>query len=607
MTGQKQTRSSRREMHESDQWDLSKLYPDTEAWLKELSLLEEMITRAGTFAGTLQKSARDLLDGLEFLNQIRMLIEKLSFYAFLLFSSDTGAPENQERQNLMDQIEARAQAALSFFEPELLKIAKKTFSMFAAELPELKNYQIMVDKLQRMQPHILPAKEEHLLALYEESSHTARNAFSLLMNADIDFGIVGTAKGNKPLSRQNLSWFLIQPDRDLRRRAYNQYYETVENHEHTLASLYAGSIQKDIYEARVRHYPSARASVLFKDAIPESVYDNVVKTVHEGLPLFHELFKVKKNLLGFDALRPYDLDVPLIQSVSTDFPYEKAVETVIAALEPFGSDYTGTLRQGLLYGWVDRYENRGKRAGAFTAACYAGEPYIFLNYKSSVLRNLFTLAHESGHAMHSWYSIRSNPFQHYEYSVLEAETVANVHERLLYDYLLNHAEDEQHKAFFLERLLKDITAKIFRQTLLAEYEHRIHTEVEAGKPVTTADLREQYRNLSRIYYGPEITPENTSDLEVLTIPHYYQAYYVYTYAAGAAAALTLSQGILSGDKNAVFHYMNFLKNGGSEYPVQAFGKAGVDITTPDMIQKALNEFSVSLDQFKNCIKKIGLG
>jgi len=369
----------RNEINKSDQWDLSKLYPDAEAWLKDISLIEELAANAGSFAGTLQESAKNLLDGLDFLSQIRMLIEKLSYYAFLLFSGDTGAPENQERQSLMDQVEARAQAALSFFEPELLKISKKTLSAYTAELPELDNYQIMIDKLHRMQPHILPVNEEQLLALYEESSNTAGNAFSLLMNADIDFGIVDTAKGNKPLSRQNLSWFLIQPDRDLRRRAYNQYYETFKKHEHTLAALYAGSIHNDVYVSRIRNYPSARASILFKDAIQESVYDNMVKTVHEGLPLFHEFIRLKKNLLGLNALRPYDLELPLIQSVSTDYPYEKAVETVIAALEPFGREYTNTLRQGLLYGWVDRYENKRKRSGAFTAACYAGEPFILLN------------------------------------------------------------------------------------------------------------------------------------------------------------------------------------------------------------------------------------
>jgi oligoendopeptidase F len=586
-------------MHKTDQWDLSKLYSDSEAWVADVSQLEKMITNAGSYCGTLQKSAKNLLDGLNFLTQIRMLIEKLSYYAFLLFSGDTGASENQERQSLMAQVEARSQAALSLFEPEILEISKETYLAFTKELSELENYRIMIDKLLKMQPYTLTANEERLLALYTESSVTARNAFSLLVNTDMDFGLVETGDGSKPLSRQSLSWFLIQPDRDLRKRAYNQYYETLNNHEHTLAALFTGSIQNDIYLARIRKYPSARASVLMKDDIPESVYDTLVHSVHEGLPLLHDYFRMKKAFLGLDTLQPYDLETPLIQSVQNDYPYDKAVETVIAALEPFGKEYTDILRQGLLNGWVDRYENKGKRAGAFTAACYAGDSYILLNYKPTVLRNLFTLAHESGHAMHSWYSIRNNPFQHYEYSILEAETAANVHERLLYAYLLKQVEDKQHKAFLLERQLNDITAKLFRQTMLAEYEHTLHAYVEEGKPLTTAVLREVYRNLLKTYYGPDFNPEETSDLEGVTIPHFYQAYYVYTYAVGASAALSLSQGILSGDEGAVCDYMDFLKSGGSKYPVNSLKKAGVDITTPESIQRALSEFSLHLEQFKS--------
>jgi oligoendopeptidase F len=590
---------TRKGVHKTDQWDLSKLYSDSEAWMADVSQLEKMITNAGLYRGTLQKSAQNLLAGLNFLTRTRMLIEKLSYYAFLLFSGDTRASENQERQSLMVQIEARSQAALSFFEPELLKISKETYLAFAAELSELESYQTMINKLLRMKPHTLPEKEEHFLALFDEPSNTIKNTFSLLVNADMDFGIVETAVGSKQLSRQNLSWFLVQPDRDLRRRAYIQYYKMYENHEHTLASLYTGSIQKDVYLARIRNYPSARASALFKDNIPESVYDTIVDSVHEELPLFHEFFRMKKELLGYEVLHPYDFEIPLTQSVSVDYSYEKAVETVIAALEPFGKKYTETLRHGLLNGWVDRYENKGKRAGAFTAACYSGEPYILLNYKPSVLRNLFTLAHESGHAMHSWYSIRSNPFQHYEYSVLEAETAANVHERLLYDYLLNQAEDEQHRAYLLERLLNDITAKIFRQSMLAEFEHIVHTEVEIGKSVTTAKIRKIFRNLSTIYYGPDVTLDVLSDLEGLTVPHFYQAYYVYTYAVGAAAALSLSQGILSGKDGAICRYMDFLRSGGSEYPIQALSKAGVNITSPESVKKAFSEFSILLNQFKS--------
>jgi len=582
----------------TDRWNLTILYKDHAAWLKDIQLLDDLLTQAEAYHGFLNSSSVKLFEGLEYLTKTKKLLEKLSCYAFLNVSVDAGDDENQTLQSIVGQSESRTNAALSFFEPELQRIPRVRVNTFFEELPELEAYRIMLEKLFRMQPHTLSEKEEQLMALYGESRNTVGNTFSLLVNADMEFGKVKIGNGSKRLSRQNLSWFLIQPDRDLRQRAYRQYYEIFDNHKHTLAALYSGSVQGDVYASRIRKYPSARASVLYKDDIPESVYSNIVNSVHTGLPLFHEFFRVKKEFLELDVMRPYDLEMPLIQSVHVDYSYENAVEIIIAALEPFGRDYTDTLRQGLLKGWVDRYENRGKRAGAFTAACYSGEPYILLNYKPSVLRNLFTLAHESGHAMHSWYSAHSNPFQNYEYSILEAETAANMHERLLYDYLLKQTDDKQYKAFLLERLLNDITAKIFRQTMLAEFEHKIHAEVEIGNPVTTAGIREIFRNLSTIYYGPDVTPDELSDLEGLTIPHFYQAYYVYTYATGASAALTLSQGILLGDDNAVGSYMDFLRSGGSEYPVQSLRKAGADITASEVFKSAVSEFSELLEQFK---------
>ncbi len=595
------TTPSRAEIDKADQWDLTKLYPGDEAWLEDVSILEELMVTAASFRGTLGLSAKSLFDGLEFLNQTRILTEKLTYYAFLRLSVDTNNSKNQDKQSRMAQVEGEVNAALSFFEHEVQGISRKTIAKYFSELPELEVYRIMIEKLQRIQPHTLNDKEEKLLALYTESAGTAGKAFSMLVNADMDFGMIETSSGKKRLSRQNLSWFLIQKDRDLRYRAYKQYYEEFGRHKNTLTSLYKGSVQKDIYLAQIRKFPSARASVLFENNIPERVYDNLISSVHEGLTVFQDFFKLRKELLDVDKLRPYDLTVPLIQTVPVDYPYEKAVEIVSAALEPFGREYTETLRHGLLHGWVDRYENRGKQAGAFTAACYSGEPYILLNYKHNVLRNLFTLAHESGHAMHSLYSIRNNPFQHYEYSILEAETAANVHERLLYDYILRQAEEKTLKAFLLERFLNDITAKIFRQTLLAEYEHRIHTEAEAGRPITTEMLRDIYRELIDLYYGSELVLEEESDLEGLTIPHFYQAYYVYTYSVGASAALTLSQGLISEKENGVSKYVDFLGSGGSEYPVDALMKAGVDILSSDSIYAATSEFSSLLEQFKNLL------
>jgi oligoendopeptidase F len=388
-----------------------------------------------------------------------------------------------------------------------------------------------------------------------------------------------------------LSWFLRHPDRSVRKQAYERYFGVFNDHKHALATMYLGSVQQNIYLSKIHHYTSSREMVLYPDEIDESVHATLIAGIRKRLPTFHAYFALKRQVLGLDRLKPYDLFVPIVKTSPVHIPYEKAVDLVCASVSMLGQECCDTLEQGLLNGWVDRYGHAGKHSGAFTASCYLSEPAVLLNYKEDVLQNLFTLAHESGHAMHTWYSIRHNPFSQYAYSILEAETVANVHERLLAAYLIDQETDVQRKAFLLEQQVEGMLAKLLRQTMLADFEHQVHCGEQDGRPFTLESMRSVYRNLLELYYGPDVDFDPLSDLECLAISHFYQAYYVYTYPVGAAASLLIADRLVKRDPEAVESYLALLKRGCSSNPVDSLAAAGCPIGSSDTYEKAMDEFA----------------
>jgi oligoendopeptidase F len=586
-------------------WNTADIYPDSKAWFRDHDRLKTALKQFSAYRTTLGDSPRQLLSGLESWFSLHHLREKLEVFAFLNRAADGGCRENQQIDDQIRITAAEVEQAAGFFEPEILDLDPGYIEAAFQQEPGLLQYKRVIDTIIRRKPHILTEREEKLTALWDGTRIT-RKAFTELVTADLDFGMVE----NVPLTRANLSRFLIHPDREVRRQAYLRTYKVYDQHKHTLAALYEGSIRRDVVSARTRKYTSCREMALFPDAVPEQVYDSLIGAVRKRLPEFHDFFRMRKNQLGVSILRPYDLSVPLVPQPEISFSYEQAVDLIIESLRPFPTSYTDVLRNGLLSGWVDRYENRGKQAGAFTAGYYGSgsekdggslvHPYILVNYKPEVLRNLFTLAHESGHAMHTWYSIKNNHFSCYQYSILEAETAANVHEFMLYRHLIAQAQDSSQKAFFLERQLGDLIAKLLRQTMLAEFEHMIHREAEEDRPITTEVLRKTFRDLAADYYGPEVISEAVSDLEGLTIPHLHTRYYVYTYPLGASAALVLVDTIAAGKEAtaaeavaeekgaAADRYLEFLKSGGSRDPADALRIAGVDILDSFILEKALD-------------------
>lgn len=584
----------------ADQWDLAKLFPDEDAWERGLEQYQELVPRIAAFKGTLGQSAAALRACLEFLNELELLDERVGYYAHLRTSEDAGNSEHQGRFARYLNAASRAEAEKSYVTPEIQAIPDAVMERMLAD-ESLAEFAIALRKLLRFKPHVLPAAQERLLALQLEANQTARKTFAALTDVDLDFGAVDTPEGAQPLSQASWSQFMIHPERDVRRRAYHQFYGHFEQHKNTLAALYDGSVQLDLYRARVRNYPSAREAALFPDQVAATVYDNLIAAVHENLDRLHAYYALRRRALGVAELRHYDVYAPLTGDVRARHTYDQAVEVVLAALAPLGSDYCATLGAGLRGGWVDRYENKGKRSGAFSAGSFAGDPYILMNFKEDVLRDVFTLAHEAGHSMHSWHSVRHNPIQHYGYSIFEAEVASTFNEQLLFHYLLERAGNREMRAYLVGKRVDDIIATVYRQTMFAEFEHLTHAMAERGEPLTVESLRAAYRQLLERYFGPELKLEEVSDLEGLRIPHFYNAFYVYKYATGLAAAVALAEGVLAGGTEARDRYMAFLRSGGSRYPLQSLQLAGVDMSSPEPVRQALQVFGSLVGQLEQLL------
>lgn len=588
---------ARNEIEKKDKWDLSSLYLTENDWEMDLTLIPDLTKEILSYKGRLSESPDTLRNALDTYCRLLMIFETTGNYAFLLTAGDAEDSTNQDKYGRYIMTATAAEAEISFFVPEIQAIDEKLLSEWC-QRPDFNDYKIYLSKLSRLKPYILSEKEERILSLESESGSAFQKSFSMLTNVDINYGKVRTEAGLLPLTQTTWSSFMENPDRNVRKAAYNKFYKAFDQHKNTIATLYTASVQHDVFEAKSRGYKSAREMALFPDKVPESVYDNLVSTVRENLAPLHKYYALRKELLGLKDLRHYDVYVPLVKDVKKVTPYNEAVEILRKALSPLGEDYTSILCDGLQNGWVDRYENKGKRSGAFSSGSYIGNPYILMNYKEDVLRDVFTLAHEGGHSMHSWYSTHSNAFMHYDYTIFEAEVASTFNEQLVFEYLLNNTEDENLKKYLICSRASDIIATLYRQTMFAEFEHKAHSRVENGTPLSADVLRKEYRNLLETYFGSEMIFEKTSDLEGLRIPHFYNAYYVYKYATGISASLALSNRVLKGGEKEKQDYFTFLRSGGSRYPIESLKVAGVDMTESKPIKDAIDTFANLVNQIE---------
>lgn len=592
----------RNEVPASDKWDLSTLYKSDEDWEKALSSIKSLTEKVVAFKGKLGDSSDSLLGCLKAIENLEKVVETVHEYAGLQHTADESDASAQDREGRAMMAYAASESETSFFSPELMAIPDEKINEWK-NLPEFADYKIFLEKELHHKPYILSEKEERILSLQSESSETAYKAFSMLTNVDLQFESVRVNGEEKPLTQSTYSVYLHNPDREVRKQAYKNFYKGFVQHENTIASLYAGSVNQDVFTARARGYKSSLEAALYGNKVPESVYRNLIDTVHKNLPTLHKYYALRKKILGVEELRHYDVYVPLVKNVECKTSYDEAVEICRAALSPLGKEYTDTLCNGLKNGWVDRYENKGKRSGAFSSGAYTGYPYILLNYKEDSIRDLFTMAHEGGHSMHSYFSKTNNPFMCYNYTIFEAEVASTFNEELVFEYLLREAKTPEMKAYLISMRADDILATLHRQTMFAEFELKAHELVESGTPLSAQVLRKIYRELLEQYFGPEMVFEEESDMEGLRIPHFYGAFYVYKYATGISAALALAKRVTGGGEKERGDYFKFLKSGGSRYPIESLKVAGVDMSSSEPVQAALDVFAKLVAELEEITQK----
>ena len=597
---------TRDQVDPKDCWDLSKLYPEAEVWEVDFATLESALPKIEAFRGQLTESAASLAAFLALEVELERALDKLHTYAARRSDEDTANSSNKGLVERLRSLAIRFSQAAAFFRPELLAVPSDRLQELLAS-DELANYRFHLEKVVRHKPHTLSTGEEQLLALSGDLAHASYDAFGQLTNADIDFGtIVDEAGVTQPVTHASYSSFLTKPNRDVRRAFFEQYYRGYEQHRYTLASTLNGAVKRNLFYARARNFPTAREAALFNNAIPTTVYDNLLASVHKHLPALHRYFDLRKRILKVNELHFYDIMVPLVPDIDWHMEYDAAVALVIEALAPLGTDYTSTLERGLVGGWVDRYENKGKRSGAYSSGCYDSDPYILLNYRSDNLSAVYTLAHEAGHSMHTWLSKQNQDPTYAGYSIFVAEVASTFNEELLTTHLLKTHDDPRMQAYVLGRAIDDIRGTIFRQTMFADYELAIHTRAEGGLPLSLDDFTTLYREQLVRYFGPRFALDPQLDIECLRIPHFYYNFYVYQYATGLSAAIALSQAVLREGKPACDRYLGFLQAGCSAYPIDVLKRAGVDVTTPKPVDAALAHFDKLVTQFEQVMGQLGL-
>ena len=585
----------------ADTWDLSPLYKSDAAWNRAFVRLEEQIPMFASFRGKLGRSAQTLRACCDFQVDFEKEAERLGSYASLKASENVADSKYQGMLARYVHVATKANETASFIAPEIQAIPKKRMDGFLKS-PVLKPFRFQIERLLRYKPHILSEAEERILAMQGEVAETAGKVFGQLNDADLKFGFVKDERGEIiELTQGSFRGLLESPKRSVRKEAFDKFYASYNAHENTLAAALSSSVLQDVYQARVRNFPSSLGAALFADKIPASVYDSLIEAVHANLETVYRYLEIRRRALKLRDLRFYDTYVPIVKVPRKHTPYSEAVNTVSEAFKPLGEEYRRVLSAGLAGGWVDRYENQGKRSGAFSGGGYVGPPYILLNYKEDVIDHVFTLAHEAGHSMHTFYSARQQPFQDYRYTIFVAEVASTFNEQLLNHYLLERAQDKLSQAFLINREIDEIRGTLIRQAMFAEFEKIIHAIAERGEPLTLERLRAEYRALLDLYLGPGLTIDKPLELECFRIPHFYSAFYVYKYATGLAAAIALSEKVLHGGPKERERYLAFLRSGGSKYPLEQLRHAGVDMEKPEPVAAAMQRFKGLVDKLETLV------
>lgn len=594
---------NRSEIKVEDTWRLEDIFETDEAWEKEFQAVKALVPEMEQYRGKLGESADTLFKALQQQDELTMRVSKLYTYAHMRYDQDT---TNSFYQGLNDRIKmlyTEIASALSYVTPELLAVDEETLKQYLKDSKDLQLYAHALDEVNRERPHILSESEEAILAQASEALGASSNTFGMLNNADLEFPSIKDENGEEvEITHGRYIRFLESSDRRVREEAFKAVYDTYGKFKNTFASTLSGTVKKDNFSAKVRNYESARHAALSANNIPEEVYDNLVATVNEYLPLLQRYIDLRKKVLGVDELHMYDLYTPLVQDVKMEIPYSEAKDYLLKGLAPLGEEYISILKEGFENRWVDVHENKGKRSGAYSSGTYGTNPYILMNWQDNV-NNLFTLAHEFGHSVHSYYTRKEQPYPYGDYSIFVAEVASTCNEALLNDYLLKTIDDEKKRLYLLNHYLEGFRGTVFRQTMFAEFEHEIHVRAQNGEPLTPELLTKLYYNLNKKYFGDNLVIDEEIGLEWARIPHFYYNYYVYQYATGFSAAAALSKQILEEGDAAVERYLGFLKAGSSDYPIEVLKRAGVDMTTAEPIKEALEVFKEKLEEMERLLEK----
>jgi oligoendopeptidase F len=593
---------TRAEIPDADKWDLTHLFSDADKWQEDFVWIQRTYPKIQEWKGKIADSAKALAGVLEFEKSLEEKIERVYHYASLQLAEDSTNNDYLSRVGQVQNLLTKIGEASAFVVPEIQAIEDDKFAQLIAD-PALKDWSIKLHNLRRMKPHVLSEPEERILALGSVATSGYDDTFSQLTDVDMKFGVLTDEKGqDKPLTQTSFSSFLVKRDGELRKRAFHQFYAEFRDHEYTLAASLGYSVKADVFRARARHYGSALEAALFPDDVPVAVYHGLIRSVRANLKPLFQYFDLRRRALGLGELHHYDTYVPLVREIDTRFSFDDAVEVVLAALAPLGPEYVGILAKGLRSErWCDRYENKGKRSGAFSSGSYSAPPYILMNYKDDVFADVYTLAHEAGHSMHSWFSQNSQLFQDYEYPIFLAEVASTFNEELLTHHLLETTTDPKMRAYILNRQIDDLRGTLIRQTMFAEFEKIIHAIDESGDALTLEVFKSEYHKLLDVYFAENFVLDPELDLECLRIPHFYHAFYVYKYATGISAAVALSQRVLSAERGAADAYLNFLRSGGSKFPLETLKTAGVDMTTSAPIESTLRLFERRLEELEELL------
>lgn len=587
-------------VEQNNTWELNDLFTSQQAWDASYNELKKLKKKTSEYEGKLN-TPQMIKEVFVLEDDISLKLERLYVYSHLHHDEDTTNPTYQALLQKAKKLSVEVSEALSFITPEILSLPEKELDALI-DSPELTDYKFTLQEIKREKAHVLSKAEEALLAQVGNLSQAPQSIFGMINNADMKFPNIEDENGKEvPLTHGSYIQYLENPNRDVRRRAFKAVYETYAKQKNTIAATLSANVNKNMFYSSVRKYPSVLEMYLHGDNIPKEVYTNLIDTIHESLPLLHRYMKLRKKLLGVDELHMYDLFAPLVEEYKWDITYDEAKQTVLDGLKPLGEEYLQVLRQGFENRWIDVYENEGKRTGAYSWGAYGTHPYVLLNHKDN-LNSMFTLAHEMGHALHSYFSDEALKYRDAQYTIFLAEVASTTNEALLMDYLLKKSTDPKQKLYLLTYYADQFRTTIFRQTMFAEFEKIVHERAEAGESLTPQELSSIYYDLNVKYHGNEMKVDQDIEMEWARIPHFYTSFYVYKYATGFSAATSFSKKILDEGKPAVDNYLGFLKSGGSDYSINILSKAGVDMSSPQPIREAMSVFEDVIKQMEELTK-----